>query len=103
MAEGLRPDGCFDRIHPSANFDSVGCVADTSAVVAKDVALAVADTSTVVAMDVALAVAVADTSAVVAMYVTMADTSVVVAMAYTTAHAAAAVDNLAEEVQHVQR
>ena len=46
MAEGLRPDGCFDRIHPSANFDSVGCVADTSAVVAKDVALAVADTST---------------------------------------------------------
>ena len=101
MAEGLRPDGCFDRIHPSANFDSVGCVADTSAVVAKDVALAVADTSTVVAM--AMAVAVADTSAVVAMDVTMADTSVVVAMAYTTAHAAAAVDNLAEEVQHVQR
>ena len=67
-------DGYSDRIHPSAYFDSVGCVADTSAVVARDVALAVA----------------------------VADTFVVVAVAYTTAHAAAAVDNLAEEVQLVQ-
>ena len=70
MAEGIRLDGCFDRIHPSAYFDSVGCVANTSAVVAMDVAVA--------------------------------DTSVVAAVAYTTARAAAAVDNLAEEVQLVQ-
>ena len=72
MAEGIRLDGCFDRIHPSAYFDSVGCVANTSAVVAIDVAVAVADTS------------------------------VVAAAAYTTARAAAAVDSLAEEVQLVQ-
>ena len=70
MAEGIRLDGCFDRIHPSAYFDSEGCVANTSAVVAMDVAVA--------------------------------DTSVVAAVAYTTARAAAAVDNLAEEVQLVQ-
>ena len=43
-----------------------------------------------------------DSSVVVALAVGVIDSSVVVAVAYTTAHAAAAVDNLAEEVQHVQ-